>query len=114
MRKAVKEFDELIGKTIEGVFEDGWMSWNCRVLTFTDGTYAAIVSGHNYDGDRDAPEIIEIEPNNESHVGALVAWGVMSKEDQDNFMIRINALRAQMNAEREKQERATYERLHAK
>lgn len=115
MRKAIKEFKELVGKTIEGIFEDGWMvAWNCQVLTFTDGTYAAIRSGSNYDGDRESPELTEIDIGNEHHAAALVEWGIMNEEEQGAFLSRMKAQRAMMSAQKEGEERATYERLRAK
>lgn len=113
MRNALKDFGELVGKTVEGVFEDCW-DWNCRVLTFTDGTYAAIRSITGYESEAELPELTALEPSHEKHMEALVQRGIMSKEDQDAFLSRMKSRQSMAMAQQEDAERATYERLRAK
>src|SRR5690242_4359916 len=69
MRKVLSRFTEFVGKTVEGVFDD--IQDDSRILTFTDGTCAAIRSESGYDGERELPELTTIEPCSESHVDRL-------------------------------------------
>jgi len=99
MRKALTHFTEFVGKTVEGVFDD--IVSDCRIVTFIDGTCAAIQSERGYESDRELPELIEIDPGFGRHVDQLVEWGVMSKEDGEEFYRRQAAAerRAQITAE---------------
>src|SRR5882672_7367924 len=99
MRKALTHFTEFVGKTVEGVFDD--IVSDCRIVTFTDGTCAAIQSERGYEGDRELPELIEIDPGFGRHVDQLVEWGVMSKEDGEEFYRRQAAAERRAQAERE-------------
>lgn len=114
MMKVVDDWEKLAGKTIEKVEELS----DDMALVFSDDTYAVVRSGPNYDGDRSAPELNEVEEprrwTHESTAYALAQLGIWSNEDYVKWKL-LRETGAQEDKETsETRERALLAQLKAK
>jgi hypothetical protein len=110
MRQLLKTFEELVGRTVEGVY----IIDDYRVLTFTDGTYAAMWSySENGCG---IPEIGEMPymPSSKDQMRQLLAATIFTQEDADKWLADEAASSQQYEEQHEQEERDQLARLKAK
>jgi hypothetical protein len=109
MRQHISQFEDLAGKTIEAATVVDLQV----LLTFTDGTYAAIVSVEE-DGCIHAPELTTAKRDTARQAEALASLGIANQADKAQWKRERDVMEAILSEAQEKIERRDYERLRAK
>jgi hypothetical protein len=107
--KTLTKLREAAGKTVGAVefsFDDGQV-----VIAFTDDTFAAIRLAENFIDDSYHLEDGHFDVFGFLNLDRLIRAGILTEAELEDLRVRRNAAEA---ADREKQERAEYERLKAK
>jgi hypothetical protein len=109
MRQHISNFEDLAGKTIEAATVVDLQV----LLTFTDGTYAAIVSIEE-DGCIHAPELTTAKRDTARQADVLGALGIANQADKTQWKRERDVMEAILTEAQERNERRDYERLRAK
>jgi hypothetical protein len=107
MRQRVTEFEELSGKTIESA-----VAMDPQILiTFTDGTYAALTTGMDCS---EAPELTNANMDVNREIISLATLGIINQEEKSNWLRRRELTDSLVQRTRDEADRREYERLRAK
>jgi hypothetical protein len=112
MRIAIEQMTELVGRTIQAISEVD----DRIVMTFTDGTYAAIASVAYGDYSLSMPILEAISPDVRFQSAAEIYrdLGVWTEVEYSDWLVRYNSDTEARNRLNELNERRTYEQLKQK